>query len=93
MYTSTFMSLAINEVSAPLGYFAANRTHDLYTEDLALIGTTKSYTVKAAFVQYPQITSSTPDAKADILFKDPCPDPESVSMTLQTSPVYYYYTA
>jgi len=50
MYTSTFMSLAINEVSVPLGYFAANRTHDLYTEDLSLQGTNQSYTVKAAFV-------------------------------------------
>ena len=36
MYTSTFMSQAINEVSTPLGYFAANLTHDLYSEDLVL---------------------------------------------------------
>ena len=87
------MSVAINEFSTPLGYFAANRTHDLYSEDLALKGTTQSYTVKAAFVQYPQITSSAPDAKAFIEFQDPCPDPESVMMTLQTSPAAYYYTA
>jgi len=93
IYTSTFMSVAINENSTPLGYFAANLTHDLYTEDLALQGTTQSYTVKASFADYSQITSSAPDAKADILFKDPCPDPESVVMTLQTSPVDYYYTA
>ena len=36
VYTSTFMSQAINEVSTPLGYSAANLTHNLYTEDLVL---------------------------------------------------------
>ena len=30
---------------------------------------------------------------AYILFKDPCPDPESVVMTIQTNPAAYLYTA
>jgi len=87
------MGVPINDVSTPLSYFAATKTHSLYSEDMALQGTSQPYTVKAAFVDYPQITSSLPDATAYILLKDPCPDPESVSMSPQKNPADYYYTA
>ena len=87
------MTGAIDSATTPVGYFAANRTHDLYSEDIALKGTIQPYKVRAAFVNYPQITSIAPDATANIEFKDPCPDPESVLSALQTNPVDYYFTA
>ena len=93
VYTSTFMSVAITSASTPVSYSASTLTHTVYSEDITLKGTSQLYTVKAAFVNYPTITSSAPDAKAYIQFLDPCPTPESVVSSLQTNPVSYYYTA
>ena len=75
VYTSTFMSVAITGASTPLSYSASTLTHTVYSEDITLKGTSLQYTVKAAFVNYPTITSSSPDAKANIQFLDPCPTP------------------
>ena len=82
VYTSTFMSAAITSASTPVSYSASTLTHTVYSEDITLKGTSQLYTVKAAFVNYPSITSSAPDAKAYIQFLDPCPTPESVVSTI-----------
>lgn len=93
IHTSTFMSVGIIGSSTPVSYSPSTLTHKVYSENPALIGTTQPYTVKAEFIQYPQIGSKTPDAKAFISFLDPCPNPESVSMSIQINPSHYYYTA
>jgi len=37
-YITTFDGNSINDVSEPLGYHATNRTFDLYSEDMSLVG-------------------------------------------------------
>ena len=95
-HTSMFDGNAIDSASGPpIQYFAANFTHDIYSEDISLIDTTngqniKPYTVTAYLTSWPSTMS---EATADIEFKDPCPDPESVTATVQTNPASYLYTA
>lgn len=95
-YSSTFDGNDITDTSQPVGYHASNRTHDVYSESLALIDTTdgqnlKPYTVTAYLTSYTTVTSS--QASGIIEFLDPCPSPESVTAPAQTNPADYYYTA
>ena len=95
-YSSTFDGNDITASSTPVGYHASNRTHDVYSENLALIDTTndqnkKEYTVTAYLTQYTSVTSAT--SKGIIEFIDPCPSPESVTAPDQTNPADYSYTA
>jgi len=96
-YTSTFDGNDISSTSsAPIQYFAGNLTHDVYSEDQSLIDTTngqniKQYTVTAFLTQW--ISTVSEVATANIEFKNPCPDPESVTAPVQTNPAAYLYTA
>ena len=97
-YTSTFDGAEISSdesVVGPVHYFAANYTHDIYSENQDLIDTTdgqnkKPYTVTAFLSSWPSTSS---EATAIIEFLDPCPDPESVIAPDQNNPADYYYTA
>ena len=89
-YTSTFDGAAIS-VNWPVKYDASTRTHNVYSEDEALKGVVKPYTVQASLTDYPTTVSEV--KTANIQFKDPCPAPEDLTATSQTNPVDYYYTA
>ena len=80
----------LNPSVDPVGYDQATRTHTIYSEDTSLYGL-QPYTVRAHLTNYPVTQSS--DATATIEFKDPCPDPESVTAPILTDPADYYYTA
>lgn len=89
-YRTTFDGSSINDLSTPLGYFASNRTFDLYSEDMNLVGQIKPYTVQAYLTEYDTVTSSV--STANIEFIDPCPIPEDLTAPDQTDPEDYYYT-
>ena len=74
----------------PVKYDGSTRTHNVYSEDETLKGI-KPYTVQASLTDYPTTVSAV--KTANIEFKDPCPAPEDLTVTSQTNPVDYYYTA
>ena len=99
-YESTYDGDSLKDVvsssSNPVMYHAANRTHDVYSEDISLIDTTndqnmKPYTVTAYLTEYDTVKSAT--SSGIIEFIDPCPSPESLVAADQNNPADYYYTA
>ena len=67
----------------PTTYNTADQTFTFDSDNADLDGTTKTYTIVAAFTDYD--TAETKEADFDVVFVDPCEDPFTLTSTAQTA--------
>lgn len=84
----------IDEDDMPLAYTSGSNEFVIDSDDVTLVGQTKTYTLEATFTNYPTSTFPTVTRQSqtkNINFNNPCEDPFSFAATPQTNPDDYSY--
>ena len=88
-YTASFLGSIINTTTQPMSYDALSQQFAIYSEDFNLLDF-KAIQVQAFLQEYPTVIS--PIETAQIEFIDPCIDPFTLTVPVQTAPEPYLYT-
>ena len=88
-YTSQFNDAVIGATSTPLAYTMSANEFSIYSEDLGLLGQ-NIVKVQAFLTQYTAVESSVLETTIELV--DPCLDPFTLDVPVQTAPADYYYT-
>ena len=89
-YDVFFEGQQIDTSSMPLSYDTTTRTFEMYSEQMALLGT-RSIAIQGYFRDYMHIKSAPPDLETTIEILDPCLRPASITNPGQKSLLVYDY--